>query len=183
MNRLFIFSFILLVGIISCKKDDYNIDYQDGYPNNLNGNWVVFEFQGGQLSGHLYDPYDLVTALDPNRKGYLILDKLYNSNLRIRAEFNDSAKFYAQMGPQLETVNDDSDIKYVTLHGQVSDEYYLIQQVYSLAAASFENIAFDASDIKEAIIIYVGYYDQYKDLYDSTLIMGYRKTGFENVDY
>jgi hypothetical protein len=183
MKKLTYLSLLIAIFLSSCKKDDPKIEYQEGYPSNLAGNWVVFEFPGGETSGNLYDPYDLVTALDPNNKGNLILDKLYNSNLRIRAAYNDSSKFYVEMGPQLESINDDSDIKFVTMRGQVSDEYYLIQTVYSLAAYSFENIAFDVSDIKDAIIIYAGYYDQDRNLYDTTLIMGYRKTGFENVDY
>jgi hypothetical protein len=183
MKKFALLYVVILITFFSCKKDDYDIEYQEGYPSILAGNWVVFEFPGGEIGGNLYDPYDLVTALDPNNKGNLILDKLYNSNLRIRAAYNDTAKFYVEMGPQLETISDDSDIKYVTLRGQVSDEYYLIQSVYTLATYAFENIAFEQSDIKEAIIIYAGYYDQYKNLYDTTLIMGYRKTGFENVDY
>lgn len=181
MKRIFL---VLLIGIsffTSCKKDDYEIEYQDGYPNKLAGNWVVFEFQGGNVNGAVIS-HDLVTALDPNKKGYLIFDKLYNSDIRVRAAY-DSNKFSVDMGPQLETINDDSDIKFISLRGHVSDDVYLVDQVYTLAYYSFDNIAFEESDIKDAMIIYAGFYDENKQLLDSTLILGYRKIGFEEVEY
>jgi len=173
---------VIVTTFTSCKKDDYDIEYQDGYPNKLAGNWVVFEFQGGNLNGYI-DDHDMVTALDPNNKDYLIIDKLYDLGVRVRTEYDSAFGFSVDMGPQLEVINDDSDIKYVSLKGRVSDDGALIRQVYNLALYSFDNIAFDESDIEDAIIIYAGYYDQYKHLYDTTLILGYRKTGFEDVDY
>jgi hypothetical protein len=183
MKKIFL---ILIIGIslvTSCKKDDNEIEYQEGYPNKLAGNWVVFEFQGGNEDGVMMN-HDLVTALDPNNKGALILDKLYDSDIRVRAAYDDDTnKFSVEMGPQLETINDDSDVKFISLNGKVSNEYYLVHQVYLLAYYSFDNIAFEESDIKDAIIIYAGYYDKYKQIYDTTLIMGYRKTGFEEVEY
>jgi hypothetical protein len=174
--------FIILL-ISSCNKDDAKIEYQDGYPNKLAGNWVVFEFSGAEIGGSLYDPYDLVTSLDPNNKGSLIIDKLYDSDVRIRASY-DSAKFLAEMSPQLELVSTNTyDIAYVSLDGYVSHNPVIIDAVYRFAQSSFENIGFTLNDSTDVILIHAGYYDKDKNPVDTVLIMGYRKTGFEDVKY
>jgi hypothetical protein len=168
--------------IISCKKDDSNIDRTGGYPQKLVGNWVVFEFPGAEIGDILYDPYDLVTALDPNNEGVLVLDKLYASDVRVRAIF-DSASFKVEMGRQLDTVSTNTyDIAYISLEGSVSQSPVIINTVYNFAVRSFDNIAFSRRDIKDVILIHAGFYDKYKYPIDTVLIMGYRKTGFENVD-
>jgi hypothetical protein len=167
--------------ILSCKKDNTKIE--DLYPKKLAGNWVVFEFPGAEIGNTLYDPYDLVTALDPNNEGSLILDKLYASDVRVRALF-DSASFKVDMGTQLETVSTNTyDIAYISLDGFVSQDPFIISTVYGFASNTFENIAFTESDIKDVILIHAGYYDKYKYPVDTVLIIGYRKTGFENVKY
>jgi hypothetical protein len=185
MNRsvVILISFFAFLLILSCKKDETKIDYQEGYPNKLAGNWVVFEFPGAKIAGTLYDPYDLVTALDPNNKGFMILDKLYASDVRVRAAY-DSAKFKVEMGPQLETISTNTyDIAYVSLDGYVSHNPVIINAVYQFAQSSFENIGFTLNDSTDVILIHAGYYDKYKYLIDTVLIMGYRKTGFEDVRY
>jgi hypothetical protein len=174
---------LTFVFILSCTKDNTKIDRTGGYPEKLAGNWVVFEFPGGEIGTILYDPYDLVTSLDPNNNGLMILDKLYDSDTRVRAA-SDSANFKIDMGPQLELISTNTyDIAYVSLEGYVSQNPVIIQNVYAFARSSFENIAFSQSDIKDVILIHAGYYDKYKYPVDTVLIMGYRKTGFENVKY
>jgi hypothetical protein len=185
MNRytLITLSFLAFLLIISCKKDNTGFDRTGGYPKKLAGNWVVFEFPGGEIGKILYDPYDLVTSVDPNNDSAMILDKLYNSDTRVRATY-DSAYFKVEMGAQLEKISTNLyDIAYISIDGYISQNPLIIQTVYSFARSSFENIAFKQSDIKDVILIHVGYYDKYKYPVDTVLIMGYRKTGFENVDY
>jgi hypothetical protein len=185
MKRLIIIfiSYLTFLSILSCKKDEPKVEYQEGYPNKLAGNWVVFEFPGAKIVSPLYQPYDLVTALDPNNNGYMILDKLYDSDARLRAAY-DSASFKVEMGPQLETVSTNTyDIAFISLDGYVSQNPIIINNVYQFALSSFDHIAFSVNDIKDVILIHAGYYDKYKYLVDTVLIMGYRKTGFEDVRY
>ncbi len=174
---------LFLLTCFSCVKKDYDIEYQDDYPNKLAGNWVVFEFPGGELEGTLYEPYDLVTSLDPNNHGFLIIDKLYDSDVRVRAEYIDSA-FYSQMGEQLEEISANTfEIEYVSLDGYITTNPVLIDLAYYLASLSFENLSFEESDIEDIIFMHAGFYDAYETLVDTVVIMGYRKTGFEETDY
>jgi hypothetical protein len=165
-------------------KEDYVIEYQLNYPNKLAGNWVAFEFQGGSLEGTIStEPYDLVTSLDPNRPGNMILDKLYASDVRIRAEYTDSA-FTAKMCENLEKVSTNNyDIEFVSLDGYITSNPVLLSTLYQLASIYFENIAFERSDLEDLIFLRAGFYDQLKAQVDTVLIIGYRKTGFEDVSY
>ena len=173
------------MALTACVKNDYEIDYQEGYPNYLADNWIAFEFQGGEIDMENIadDPYDLVTSLDPNRNGYLIIDKIYDADLRVRAEYADSA-FSAEMGEQLERMStNDYGIEYISVHGYVTSNPVLTSFVFDLAGAFFENMAFYESDIKDILFMRAGFYDSYQARLDTVIILGYRKTGFENVDY
>jgi hypothetical protein len=165
-------------------KEDYVIEYQHDYPNKLAGNWVAFEFQGGSLEGTVSaEPYDLVTSLDPNRPGNLILDKLYASDVRVRTEYVDST-FSVIMGDNLEQVSTNNyDIHYISLNGYITSNPVLLSTLYQLATIYFENMAFERSDLEDLIFLRAGFYDQLEAQVDTVLILGYRKTGFEEVSY
>lgn len=185
MNRIFKILLIILVILCTrCMKEDYEIEYQNNYPNKLAGNWVAFEFQGGNLEGAVSsEPYDLVTSLDPNRSGYMILDKLYAADVRVRAEYVDST-FYVEMGENLEKVSTNNyDINFVSLDGYITSNPVLLTTLYQLALIYFEDIAFERSDLEDLIFIRAGFYDQLEAQIDTVLILGYRKTGFEEVSY
>ena len=74
IKYIFIFFAIIsiLVNLTSCEDESYDVDYQEGYPNVLAGNWMAIEFQNatvvnGQITyaDNISDYYDLVSALDP----------------------------------------------------------------------------------------------------------------------
>lgn len=192
-NKIFItIKCISLVAIIllvsSCSDDDPKIEYASGYPNKLAGNWVAFQFHGGELDGPFTGPYDIVTALDPNQPGYLIIDNIYNTGVRARAEIIADTAFTANKTEQLEVINKGGfGIETVSIDGYIGVEYQyhyvLFDFAYQLAVSSFENMAFTADDITEIIFFRAGLYDEYDTSVDSIMIMGYRKTGFEDVDY
>ena len=174
---------IILVCLNSCFQKDYDIEYQEDYPNKLAGNWVVFEFPGGEIGNLIYEPYDLVTSLDPNNPGSLIIDKLYNSDIRVRAEYEDST-FFVEMGEQLEKISTNTyDIEYLSIDGYITENPVLINMAFYFAALTFENISFEESDIEDIIYMNAGFYDQFKTLVDTVLIIGYRRTGFEETNY
>jgi hypothetical protein len=180
--KILFYILVFLLGT-SCGKDEKNIEYQAGYPNVLAGNWIAFEFKDGNLEGEISEPYDLVTSLDPNREGYIILDKMYASDVRVRAKY-DTTSFKVVMGEQLEVISSENyNIAYISVDGYVTSEPILVNFLYLLANAYYENIAFRASDIKDVIIMHAGFYDEYNYPVDTVLIMGYRKTGFEDVSY
>jgi hypothetical protein len=175
-------SILFFIIVFSCSKDD-KIEYPAGSPNVLAGNWVTFEFQGGNLSGRVSDPFDMVTSLDPNRDSSLIIDKMYASDVRVRAKY-DTTSFSVTMGEQLESISQNTyHIAYISVDGNVSTNPALINLAYQLASLSYPNIAFSESDIKDVILIHAGFYDSTRYLVDTTLVLGYRKTGFEDVQY
>jgi hypothetical protein len=185
MYRLiYILSILLaLTWMISCSDDSSETEYQDGYPNAFADNWIAFEFQGGDIEGNILEPYDLVTSLDPNREGYLIIDQIYNNNIRVRAACADSS-FHVEMGEQLETISiNPYGVKYLTVNGYITTNPVLTNFAYDLAAYYFENMAFYPEDIEDVLFLRAGLYDEYQDRIDTVLILGYRKTGFENVEY
>lgn len=183
IRHLILFTCASLI-IISCSKENYTIDYQDGYPNALADNWVAFEFRGGSLEGAVStEPYDLVTSLDPNRPNSLIIDRLYASDVRIRTTYTDTS-FSVVMGEMLESVSTNTfNIEYVTVTGYITANPVLTNTLYSLAQAYFEDMSFDRSDIEDLLFLRAGFYDQYKAPIDTVLILGYRKTGFEEVSF
>lgn len=173
---------VLFLLIFSCSKDN-DIEYQEGYPSLLADNWVAFEFQGGDIEGNILEPYEMVTALDPNRENYLIIDKIYNSDLRVRAAFADTA-FSVVIGDQLEPIGTNNyGIEYISIDGYVTENPVLTSFMYDLASAYYENMALYPEDIKDIIFLRAGFYDIRKAIVDTVLILGYRKTGFENVEY
>jgi len=153
---------ILTLLMPSCGPDDYDVEYQQGNPNSLVGNWRAFEFQGGAFDMEkLADEYDLVTALDPNSVDSLVIDNLYNSRVRVKAGYQGSV-FNVSHGRQLEVIN----------MGQ-----------YGIYAVSV-NGEFQHTDIDgDYLVMNVGLYDQYSTVVDTVLILAFRKTGFEDVDY
>jgi hypothetical protein len=88
------------------------------------------------------------------------------------------------MAEQLEKISTNTySIAYITVDGNISSNPVLINLCYQLAVASYANISFTESDIKDVIMLHAGYYDKYKNLIDTTLVLGYRRTGFEDVQY
>lgn len=175
---LFIFAFLL-----SCEENGDELEFADGYPSDLADNWIAFEFLGGDFDGTVLQPYKLVTSLDPNRNGSLIIDRIYNADVRVRTAYNDSA-FTVVMGDQLELINTNNyGIEFISIEGYVTTNPVLTNLAFDLAKTFFENIAFYESDIEDVILMRAGFYDAYKTRIDTVLILGYRKTGFEDVTY
>jgi hypothetical protein len=183
MRKKGIIIFVLtLVAILnSCKKDNDGIPEKT--PDILDGNWVVFETRVSDIGELIEAPFDLVTAVDPNNDSLLVIDNLYSSGLRVKAII-DTTSFEVHKGEQLEKINArDKDIVSISLRGYVSTESVLVNTIYSLAASYYEHISFEASDIEDVIFIRAGYYDEYDDRLDTVMILGYRKTGFEDESY
>jgi hypothetical protein len=174
---------IVFLLILSCSEKT-EIEYANGYPNLLAGNWVVFQFQGGDIGGQLTGPYDMVSALDPNHNNKLILDNIYNSGNRARLQILGDTGFFAHKTNQLDVINfGNYNIHTMSVDGYINDNPVIKNFVYRLALSSFENISFEESDISEIIFFRAGLYDEYDTKVDSIMIMGYRKTGFEDVNY
>lgn len=182
-KKISLFILIVLLLPVECKKDK-GIVYQNGYPNKLVDNWIAFEFHGGSISGTSYKPYDLVTSLDPNRPGYMIFDKLYASDVRVRAKYTQDTIIHVDKGPQLEQVSTNTyDITSVSLDGYITTNPVWINMCWQLANFYYPNLSFPSSDIKDVLYLHAGYYDKYNSLIDTVLLVAYRKTGFENVTY
>lgn len=180
-----IIRFILIaVFFLSCNDDGDEIEYAAGYPSVLAGNWVVFEFQGASLDGIITGPYDMSTALMPGNDNMLVLDNLYNSGTRIKVPLVGDSAFIESRTEQLEVINSGGyGIETVSIDGYINDNYILKDFIYQLAVMSMENIAFTKDHMTEIIFYRAGFYDQYNSLIDSVMVMGYRKTGFEEEDY
>ena len=162
MQKIFACVFLILFVSTSCQQDDYDIDYQDGNPSELAGNWIAYEFQGGALDmDRLNEEYDLVTALDPNSKDSLIIDNLYNSGVRVKAHFEDSV-FNVSYGKQLEVIN----------MGQ-----------YGIHSVSVTGEFQNSEENGDYLLMNVGLYDQYATLVDTVFVWAFPKTGFEDIDY
>jgi hypothetical protein len=161
-GKIMSFMYLLLALLVSCEPDDYDIEYQNGNPNNLVGNWRAFEFQGGAFDlEKLADEYDLVTALDPNSGDSLVIDNLYNSGVRVKTHYQDSV-FNVSHGRQLEVIN----------MGQ-----------YGIYGVSVDGEFQHTEEDGDFLVMNVGLYDQYATVVDTVLILAFRKTGFEDVDY
>lgn len=174
--------------LISCEESDYEIEYQNDYPNKLAGNWIAFDYQLTkenymmaidtinyfnldsvpdfnnfvdllEITGES-DEYDLVTALDPYIQNSIIFNNIYNSGIRTRIDYQDNL-FEGRYKDQLEVINKGGyDITFVSLSGQMIED----------------------SD-GDMIIVVVGLYDKEQALLESLLIAAYRKTGFEDTEY
>jgi hypothetical protein len=163
---LFILSMMLFLS--SCEDDSYTIDYQDGYPNKLAGNWRAIEFQNATVVNDLItdadnvsDFFDLVTALDPNSKDSMVIDNIYDSDIRVKVSYQDNT-FSVTKGSQLEVINHGQyDIYYVSVNGK-----YIVDEEYG-----------------DYMAMHIGLYDKYSALFDTMYVVAFRKTGFEDVDY
>lgn len=148
-------------------------------------NWIVFEFRGGQVetSDGARGPYMLVSAIDAVQDSSLVLDNLYGAGVRIRAAWSDSS-FSAMMTKQLEPPDTNIyGIEYTSVKGYVTENPVLTQFMYDMATEAYEDINFYPEDIRDVIFLRAGFYDQSKEIIDTVLIIGYRKTGFENSAY
>lgn len=174
--------------LISCEESGYEIEYQDGYPNKLAGNWVAFDYQltkenymmaidtinyfdltfDTQFSMFIdlleitgeSDEYDLVTALDPYFQNSIIFNNIYNSGIRTQIDYQDNL-FEGRYKDQLEVINKGGyDITFVSLSGQMMED-----------------------PDGDMIFMVVGLYDKEQALLESLLIAAYRKTGFEDTEY
>jgi hypothetical protein len=176
---------LLLVTVLSaasCEKKDI-IEYANGNPSMLVGNWIAFEFQGASFDGTVLEPYQIATALDPNRDSALIIDKIYNADIRVRTAISDTA-FSTIMGEQLEKVGTNNyGIEYISIDGYVTTNPILIRWAYDLAESFFDDMMFYESDIEDVMLIRAGFYDSYQSIIDTVMILGYRKTGFEDISY
>ena len=184
--RIAFMAIVLL--LFSCEESGYEIEYQDGYPNKLTGNWVAFDYQltkddylmaidtindfdltsDTQFSNFadlleitgVSDEYDLVTALDPYFQNSIIFNNIYNSSIRTRIVYQDNL-FEGRFKDQLEVINKGGyDITFVSLSGQMIED-----------------------PEGDMIFMVVGLYDMEKALLESLLIAAYRKTGFEDTEY
>jgi hypothetical protein len=174
---------LFIINLSSCHKDD-EIEYASGYPTKLAGNWVVFEFQGGNINGTLAGPFEMVTALSPNDDSTLILNNLYNTNTRIKARIQGDTGFVATNTDQLEVLNlKNKHIVKISIDGYINDNFILKYYLSDLVKFSFPNMAFTEDDMTEFIFFRAGFYDKYGDPVDSVMVMGYRKTGFEDETY
>ena len=178
----------LLFLLFACEDPGYEIEYQDGYPNKLAGNWVAFDYQ---LTKENYmmaidtindfdltsvtefyrfadllettavsDEYDLVTALDPYFENSIIINNIYNSGIRTCVFYQDNF-FEGRYKDQLEVINKGGyDITFVSLSGQMIED-----------------------PEGDMIFMVVGLYDKERALLESMLVAAYRKTGFEDTEY
>ena len=179
----FALSILALLLLSGCKKDKSTVD-QNGYPDKLADNWIAFELHGGSISGASYEPYDLVTSLDPNHDGYVLLDKLYASDIRVRAPYTQDTIIHVDKGDQLELVSKNTyNVAYVSLDGYITTNPFWINASWQLANIYYPNLSFQQSDIQDVLYLHAGYYDKYNALIDTVLLIAYRKTGFENVSY
>ena len=166
---------------ISCEKTDDSIDYQDGYPNSIAGNWVAMEFADLDLSVdeayniyNLYKDlkifdeelniefYDLVTALDPNSNDSLVIDNIYGSGIRVKVPLLPDKTFSVIHGKQLDVIN---------------------FGVYGIYTVSLKGFLHEDEDRGDALFMDVVLYDDYNDIYDSVDIYAFRKTGFEDTEH
>jgi hypothetical protein len=169
MAKTVYISIFILAGLVcvTCEPEDpysYNIETQEGYPNVLTGTWKAVDYivlENAFVPIDNSKGYDLVTSLDPNNKDRLILDNVYNSNLRVSAVIDRVRNiFYVNRGKQLEDVNAQFDVETISVFGLYRTE----------------------NEIGEFLRIQTGLYDQYGDLYDTVIIFGIRNTGFEDVE-
>ncbi len=166
LSSLFVMTMVL--SFSSCEDDSYTIEYQDGYPDKLAGNWRAIEFQNATVvndritdADDVSDYFDLVTALDPNSEDSLVINNIYDSNIRIKVYYEDNS-FGVTKGRQLEVINRGQyDIYYVSVNGK-----YIIDEDYG-----------------DYLAMHIGLYDKYSSLFDTMYVVAFRKTGFEDVDY
>jgi hypothetical protein len=164
--------FVLIIGLIisltSCEDDNYDIEFQEGYPNVLAGNWEAIEFQNATVvndrityADNVSDYFDMVTALDPNSNDSLVIGNIYDSNIRVKVYYEND-KFEVIKGKQLEVINYGRyGIYYVSVNGNYNND----------------------EESGEYLTMHIGLYDEYSALFDTMYVVAFRKTGFEDTDY
>jgi hypothetical protein len=164
--------FVLIIGLLmnltSCEDDSFDIEYQEGYPNVLAGNWEAIEFQNATVvndrityADNVSDYFDMVTALDPNSNDSLVIGNIYDSNIRIKVYYEND-KFEVTKGNQLEVINYGRyGIYYVSVNGNYNND----------------------EEAGEYLTMHIGLYDKYSALFDTMYVVAFRKTGFEDTDY
>ncbi len=164
--------FILIPGLFiilaSCEDSNYDIEYQEGYPNVLAGNWDAIEFQNatvvnGQITyaDNISDYFDMVSALDPNSSDSLVIGNIYDSNIRVKVHYENN-RFDITKGNQLEVINHGTyGIYYVSVNGNYNND----------------------EESGEYLTMHIGLYDKYSALFDTMYVIAFRKTGFEDTDY
>ncbi len=188
-----ILSFCLLLVCMlfsGCNNDETEIEYASNNPDYLVGDWIAFQFQGGSLSGQYYGNYTITTAISPDNEDMLIVNNIYDTDVRIKVPIIGDTTIYSNNTAQLEVINEGSyGIESVSIDGyfyHVDNYSYqastLQSFMYSLAESVYENISFSEDDIEDLMVFYAGLYDSNNSLIDSILVMGYRKTGLEDVD-
>lgn len=190
MKRIFYFLLLIIIISGSCEDNSYKIEYQKGYPNRLAGNWLAYDIEIPQQKfqqlfdtiqnfdlenneqlrkfidlinfDNVSDRYNLTSALDPNRTGFIIFDNINNNSNRVRANYYEN-KFIIQFAPQLDYINKIyNKIEYISISGQ-------------LIRREKEN--------DDILIFITGLYNYDKIIQKSLIIIAFRKTGFEDVDY
>jgi len=164
----FVIIFGLILILTSCEDDSYDIEYQEGYPNVLAGNWVAIEFQNAIVVNglptswdNISDYFDIVTALDPNSNDSLVIGNIYDSNIRVKVHYEND-KFNVTKGNQLEVIN----------YGQYGIYYVSVNGNYN-----------NDEESGEYLTMHIGLYDKYSSLFDTMYVIAFRKTGFEDTDY
>jgi len=181
--------FLISLLTIACN-DDYNVEYQKGYPNRIAGNWIAYDIEillekyqmlfdtiqnfdlekQDQLEKfinlvklkNVSERYNLTSALDPNRNGFVIFDNINNNGNRVRSSYLEN-RFITQFSPQLDLINKKyNKVEYISISGQ------LIR---------------NEKDSDDILIFVVGLYNINKTIQKSLLTIAFRKTGFEDVDY
>ena len=184
MLKYILISTLTFAFLSGCSDDSEDIEYAPGYPSLLAGNWIVFEFQGGTLDGTIGGPYDMSTTLAPNDDNMLVLDNLYNSGTRVKVDIDADTGFFAAKTDQLDLINmGQYDIEKISIEGYINDNYILKDFLFRLAQSTYPDMNFTVGNMSEIIFYRAGYYDKYNSLIDTVMVMGYRKTGFEDESY
>jgi hypothetical protein len=174
---------IPLVILSSCIKDN-ELNSTRELRKKLAGNWIVFQFEGSKVNDQYSSPYYTVTALDPNDDSTIIIDNLYNAGLRIKAKIVGDTGFTAVKTVQLDSAaKKNYNIDRITIDGYINQNFIIKDFMYQLASYTFENMSFTEDDMTEIIFYRAGFYNKNNERVDTVMIMGYRMTGFENVDY
>jgi hypothetical protein len=159
---------VLIMNLTSCEDNSYDIEYQEGCPNVLAGNWTAIEFQNATVvngrityADNISDYFDMVSALDPNSNDSLIIGNIYDSNIRVKVHYEND-RFGITKGKQLEVIN----------HGQYGIYYVSVDGNYN-----------NDEESGEYLTMHIGLYDKYSALFDTMYVIAFRKTGFEDTDY
>ena len=178
MNRLlqYIGLTVIILFTIQCTKDE--IDYADGNPSILVGNWIAFHNKADTV-GSSWSSYEMVTSLDPNNINALIIDNLFQDGVRVRANIDSINMFSVTYADQINYFGSD-EYRYITLDAQVSSDNPSVRSaVYNLALGTYPDLRFNEDEITETMVMHAAGYQEDGTIIDSALIFAYRRTGFE----